>query len=337
MIRSNLAALILLVAVALAPAALAQWDVREIGGRQYVAVDNMKKVYSFNQYSRRGKSIVLENQRYEVKMKVGSHDCFMNNVKFVLSYAVTDAGGRAWISQVDLAKLIDPVLRPSFIQSAGNFRTVILDPGHGGSDPGATNSLGTEARYNLEIARRVKHFLEKEYRFRVIMTRDSNHFLTLQQRVAKANQVRENAVFVSIHHNSAKNRSARGIETFTLSPVGVSHYGRGLRSGDFRERTGNKRDHANVALATSVHGSILSMLNKSEKTSYTLDRGIKRARFNVLTGVKHPAILVECGFMTHPYEARLIHDEGYQNTVAKSIAFAIEKYRYAVSGSKVRK
>ena len=65
-------------------------------------------------------------------------------------------GDKAYVSRMDLAKLIDPVLRPNFIKNAGDFRTVILDPGHGGKDPGATNSLGTEATYNLKVAGRAK-------------------------------------------------------------------------------------------------------------------------------------------------------------------------------------
>jgi N-acetylmuramoyl-L-alanine amidase len=139
-----------------------------------------------------------------------------------------------------------------------------------------------------------------------------------------ANAVRENAVFLSIHFKSG-GREARGIETFTLSPPGVSHYGRGLIAADAQARTGNQHDSANIALATSVHGSLLRRLQK-----HTFDRGIKRARFSVLSGVRHPAILMEGGFMTHPNEARLIHNEAYQNALANGIVDAVVKYRYAV-------
>ena len=179
----------------------------------------------------------------------------------------------------------------------------------------------------------MKEILEKGG-FKVIMTRDSNRYLTLQQRVDIANRSKENAVFISIHHNSGQS-AARGIETFTLSPVGVAHYGSRLKASDMQTRTGNFHDSANVALATAVHGTLLTTL-KDEKTkkAYTLDRGIKRARFSVLSGVKHPSILVECGFMTHSYEARLINDTGYQKTVAKSIAYAIQRYRNAVGQKK---
>lgn len=303
------------------------WEVRKLEGRDYVSTKSMKRFYGFTKLTRSGNSVVLENAKVEMKLKIGGNECLMNGVKFVFTNSVASIGGVAFVSRMDLAKLIDPVLRPNFIKNAGDFRTVILDPGHGGKDPGATNSLGTEASYNLKVASYAKAGLEKKG-FKVVTTRDSNRYLSLQQRVNLANGVRENAVFVSIHFNSGGRgggRSARGIETFTLSPPGVSHYGRGFVASDNQVRQGNQHDSANIALATSVHGSILQRLGK-----HTFDRGIKRARFSVLSGVRHPAILMEGGFMTHSYEARLIDSATYQKLIAAGIVNAISKYRYAV-------
>jgi N-acetylmuramoyl-L-alanine amidase len=311
----------------LAPHAVAQWEVKQFSGRNYVNVDGMKSFYGFNSMRRSGNEVVLENKIVIMKLRLGSQECLMNGVKFVFSYKVEEHGGRGWISQIDLSKLVDPVLRPNYIANAGDFRTVIIDPGHGGKDPGATNSLGTEAFYNLDVAQRLKKMLTSRG-FKVLMTRDSNRYLTLQERVNFANRVTENAIFISIHHNSGGS-AARGLETFTLSPIGVAHYGRGLNSSDFQMRTGNSHDSANVALATAVHGTMLNLVNKEK--NYTLDRGIKRARFSVLTGVKHPSILVECGFLSHPYEARLVHTEAYRKIVADSIGLAVLKYRGAVT------
>lgn len=320
----------------LSPSASAQWEVKQISGRDYVNVDGLKTFYSFNTIRRSGNQIILDkidprDKRKGVLMKlsVGSQECLMNGMKFVFSYKVEEHGGRAWISRIDLSKLIDPVLRPNYIPNAGDFRTVIIDPGHGGKDPGATNALGTEAFYNLDVSQRLKKMLT-ERGYKVLMTRDTNRYLTLQERVDFANRVTENAIFISIHHNSGGS-SARGLETFTLSPVGVAHYGRGLNTSDWQMRTGNGHDSANVALATAVHGTILRTLTPEKKPCYTLDRGIKRARFSVLTGVKHPSILVECGFLSHPYEARLVHTESYRNTMATGIAMAVLKYRGAVT------
>ncbi|RPJ35506.1 MAG: N-acetylmuramoyl-L-alanine amidase [Verrucomicrobiaceae bacterium] len=300
------------------------WDLKKIENRDYVSLESVKRFYNFTKLNRSGNSLVLENPKVEMKLKIGGNECLMNGVKFVFTHKVEVIGDMAYVSRMDLAKLIDPVLRPNFIKNAADFRTVILDPGHGGKDPGATNSLGSEAFYNLKVAGRAKSLLEAKG-FKVVMTRTSDRYLSLQERVDLANAIRENAIFVSIHFNSG-GREARGIETFTLSPPGVSHYGRGLIAADSQARAGNEHDSANIALATSIHGSLLRRLQKN-----TFDRGIKRARFSVLSGVRHPAILLEGGFMSHPYEARLIQNEAYQNAIANGIVDAVVKYRFAVS------
>lgn len=301
------------------------WDTTKIEGREYVSLDSVKSFYNFTKMYRSGKSIILENAKVKMELRVGGNECLMNNVKFIFSNSIESHGDKVYVSRVDLGKLIDPVLRPNFIPNAGDFRTVILDPGHGGKDPGATNPYGTEAGYNIKVAGLVKKRLE-EKGFKVVMTRQTDIYQSLQERVDFANAVKENAVYISIHFNSG-GRSARGIETFTLSPPGVSHYGRGFRPDDNQSRAGNEHDSANIALATAVHGTLLWKLSKN-----TLDRGIKRARFSVLSGVRHPAILLEGGFMSHPYEARLIENQAYQTAIANGIVDAVSKYRFAVGG-----
>lgn len=300
------------------------WDVLKIEGHDYVSVESMKRFYNFTKLTRAGGDVVLESAKVEMKLKVGGNECLMNGVKFVFTYPVATSGDNAYVSRMDLAKLIDPVLRPNFIQNAGDFHTVILDAGHGGKDAGATNSLGTEANYNLKVAGLVKNLLV-EKGFKVVMTRQTDVFLTLQERVELANAVKENAIFICIHFNCG-GPGARGIETFTLSPPGVSHYGSDVKASDSLMYAGNEHDSANIALATSVHGSVLHHLGQN-----TFDRGIKHARFSVLSGVRHPAILLEGGFVSHPYEARLIENPKYQDALAKGIVEAIAKYRYAVS------
>ncbi len=359
MIRSHASLLVrtacaLLLWFSAAAVSSAQLATKQIDGRSYVSLDSIKSFYNFSKLTRSGNSFTLfrdggfaknpdgtvrKNKKgnpirldIDVKLRAGQRECLMNNVKFVFSFNVLESEGKGWMSQIDLMKLVDPVLRPTYIPNAGKFNTIILDPGHGGKDAGAVNSLGTEAQYNLDVATRLKSLLEKQG-FRVLLTRDSNRYLTLQERVNLANRVNENAIFISIHFNAGG--TARGLETFTLSPVGVAHYGRGVNEGDFITRQGNAQDSANVALATAVHGSVLNHLN--EDKTYTLDRGIKRARFSVLTGVKHPAILFEGGFMSHPYEAKLIHTPGYRNAIAAGMLKGIVKYRSALNAGTVAK
>lgn len=300
-------------------------DVVKIDGRDFVSVSSIKNFYGFTTMSQRGNSLILEiPKKKRMSLTIGGRECLMNEVKFVFTHPVIASGEKAFISRIDLSKLIDPVLRPRFIKNAENFGTIILDPGHGGKDAGATNSLGTEAIYNLKVAAMTKLMLEKRG-FKVVMTRESDRYLSLQERVNLANARTENALYISIHFN-AGGCEARGIETFTLSPAGVSHYGRDTIASDYATRAGNEHDSANVALATAVHGSVLRKLGTN-----TFDRGIKRARFSVLSGVRHPAILFEGGFMSHQREARLIHNERYQKAIASGIVDAIARYRSALS------
>ena len=316
----------------LAAATGAGWELTKIDGHDYVSVESIKRFYGFTKLAQSGDSVVLENTKVRMNLKVHGLECLMNNVKFVFTNEIKTEGEKVYVSRMDLSKLIDPVLRPNFIRNAGDFHTVILDPGHGGKDPGATNSFGTEAGYTLKVALLTKSMLEKQG-FKVIMTRSDDRYLTLQERVDIANAVNESAVFVCIHFNCG-DRAARGIETFTLSPPGVTHYGRDLVPADNQLHTGNEHDSANIALATAVHGTLLRQLGTllRQVQSNTFDRGIKHARFSVLSGVKHPAILLEAGFVSNPYEASLINNDTYQNTVASSIVYAVAtKYRFAVS------
>ena len=283
-----------------------QWDLIKHDGRDYVSLQSLKDVYQFPSMKRTGNDLILEGKNLIFKLRVGDQEITLNGVKFICTYPVLETG-------------------PSYIPNAGSFRTVVIDAGHGGKDAGAVNAYNTEKAYNLRVAQELKTLLMAKG-FKVVMTRSSDVYLSLQERVDLANAVKEQAIFISIHFNSG-GRSARGVETFTLSPQGVAHYGSGLKSSDFQMRNGNVHDSANVALATAAHSQVIRHIGKEN----TFDRGIKRARYSVLTGVKHPAILVEGGFMSHPYEARLIENPKYLSAVARGISDAVTLYQKAVS------
>ncbi len=316
-------ALLLLSAVSpQAQAAGFSWELLNREGKGYVPVDNIRAFYGFTAPERKdGEWLVIENKTTQIKLRPRSQEMMMNSLRFILSHPVLrDSDGRLLVSKTDIIKILDPILRPSYIKSAGSFRTVILDAGHGGHDAGATNSFAREADLNLKLARTLKKSLERKG-FNVVLTRDSDHFLTLQQRVDIANRY-QNALFISLHFNSGS-RAASGIETFTLTPCGTSSTFKSSRSSDDHMLRGNAQDSANIALATAVQGTVQRKLG-------ALDRGIKRARFSVLCGVQHPAILVEGGFMTHSREAALIRNDAYLNKMADLLSEAVTKYKRIV-------
>jgi len=306
-------------------AARAALETMSFEGKKYITLRSIKSQYGFAKMTLSGSKIELRKSKIKMEFTNGSKVCYMNDLKFGLSSPVRYSGGRLLVSQTDVAKMIDPILKPSFIPNAKSFNTIIIDPGHGGKDAGAVNRYGTEAGYNLKVARTLQAGLRAKG-FKVVMTRESDVYLTLKQRVIVANRY-PNAIFISIHFNASSRSAARGIETFTLSPVGVAHYGRGLKSSDYTTLSGNHQDSANIALATAIHGRI-----KERIDGYKVpDRGIKRARFSVLSGINHPAILIEGGFMSNPSEARLIENEKYQSTVATAVFEGIFRYRNALN------
>ncbi len=318
-----------------------KWETAKYKGQDHVTLRSLKTFYYFDKITE-GTYIVLyraariqqgkKTPEIEMKFRSGSHSLVMNGVLFKLSHPIIKSNGRYLLSRTDLVKLVDPVLRPSHIKSAKSFKTVVIDAGHGGSDSGAVGFYKVhEKYYALKVARMVRDQLQKQG-YQVVMTRDSDVFVSLANRVRIANKY-PNAVFISIHFNSGGNGRANGIETFTISPVGVPHMGRGVRQGDFRMVPGNITDSASIALATAAHSRMLLYLNDSKYgNDFKIeDRGIKRARFNVLTGIRIPAVLVEGGFISNRTEARKVHSTAYQQTLAAAIVRAVNVYRKSIT------
>lgn len=305
---------------------ISAWELSEHQGVTYVPVREMRTVYGLTEWSKQGRSWVLKSnkntkksQYREVSLRCGCKDMYMNRVRFALSHSVIEIGGELYISATDIAKIVDPVLRPQFIKNAGSVKTVVLDPGHGGHDAGARNSFVREADINLALAKKLKVLLVQSG-YKVHLTRETDVFLTLQERVNYANKF-PHAIFVSIHHNSGGS-GAHGIETFTLAPVGTSTpYSKNVRSIPL---SGNAQDSMNIALATAVQGYVV-------KATGAEDRGIKRAHFSVLCTIKHPAVLFEGGFVSNDKEARRISDSKYQDLMAKNMLAGINAYRNVVS------
>lgn len=302
------------------------WETIKHDGHDYVTLQSVKEFYQFDNIVRDGDSVTLENRSVTMTFKIGQRDCYLNNVRFLLIREIVETDSKLLISRFDLAKILDPILRPNYIEAAEEFRAVILDPGHGGSDPGYSNSLGSEAGYTLLLANKIKPLLKKRG-FKVILTRDTDSTVSTGQRIALANQSEDPAVFISLHFSQGPD-SERGIQTFRMAPQGVPHFTRAVQNSDCQVATGNAQDAANVAFAVTVHGSALRRLG-----SNTFDRGVLYGRFAELIDLEHPAIRFEGGFMSHSDEAGLIHSEAYQKALAQGIADAVLKYRYAMRGS----
>jgi N-acetylmuramoyl-L-alanine amidase len=297
------------------------WELVHYQERDYVTANSIHRFYRFNNLSVEGNSVWFRSPVLIMKASSGSQELLINNIKFVMSYPVVELNGKMCFSRLDLCKLIDPVLRPSYISSTSGpiFDTVIIDPGHGGHDSGAKGIYGYEKDFTLKLAFKLKAMLEKQG-IKVVMTRSTDVFMSLGGRVAVANKI-PNSIYVSLHFNSGGS-SATGIETFALSPQGsASVYG--ARETDYVAFQGNQRDSENIALATAIHASVVHQFK-------LVDRGVKRARWHVLKGLQRPGVLFEGGFITNPSDGRLIAATNFQDALANNIGQAIMNYRRAL-------
>jgi N-acetylmuramoyl-L-alanine amidase len=298
-----------------------KWRIVERNGREYVRASDVRQYYEFADLRRDGRHVHFRSRVLYMKWTIATDAIFFNGVKFCLSFPIEESGGEALISRIDLTKLVDPIIRPGDMQAAKAFNTVVIDAGHGGIDSGARGRYGMDEKdYTLDTAFRLQKALQA-LRFKTIMTRTTDMSLGRPDRVRIANSI-PYSVFVSLHYN-ASNRAAMGFETFALAPQGTANTDKPLKGTDLVGRIGNNRDAENIALATAVHANCLMSLQ-------SIDRGVKRHRFDVLAGIERPAILVEGGFIDNAAEGSRVHRPEFRQKLADAIAKGIKNFYLAI-------
>jgi N-acetylmuramoyl-L-alanine amidase len=303
-----------------------EWQVIKINGRDFLSVDNIAQFYGFPSPAINGKNVDLNNGKNAMQFHIDSREMLLNGVRNWLSFPVFVHDGKIVVSRIDLAKTLEPQLRPNMIQKLGRVQTVVLDPGHGGFDKGAISGYGYEKDYALDLARLLRPLLQAKG-FRVIMTRESDVFLPLELRARIANATHD-SIFVSLHFNATdRDPAATGFEIYSLTPRGApSTYEDGLTLASINIQNGTEADAASVELSSCIYHSLLGQVGE-------FDRGIKRARFAVLRQTKIPAVLVEGGFLTERGESRLIANPAWRQKLADAICTGIDNFR-ALADSK---
>jgi N-acetylmuramoyl-L-alanine amidase len=313
--------LALLIALSAGVSAASDWKIVKVGGREYLTADNVAKFYGLpTGVAPIEKHLRLDNGENSVEFQLDSREVMINGVRNWLCFPIAEKDGEYLVSRVDLAKTLEPQLRPQMITNLGQFKTVVLDPGHGGYDKGAISPYGCEKDFALDVARDIKPLLEAKG-LNVKMTRDRDVFVPLELRARIANATKD-SVFVSIHFNATDaNPSAQGFEIFSLTPRGApSTADDALALRFMNMQAGSPVDAPSLALSMSVFHSVVGHFSE-------FDRGIKRARFAVLRLTKIPAILVEGGFLTERGESRLIAQSAWRAKLAQSIATGIVNYK----------
>ncbi len=242
-----------------------------------------------------------------------------------------------------MAQLLEETekLRPRLRPGAPRLATIVIDPGHGGEDPGAIGRRGSrEKDVTLSIARRLKKLIDGEPNMRALLTRDGDYFLPLGARVEKARAVKAD-LLVSIHADAFTRPNVRGSSVFALSDKrATSELARALAKKE------NESDLiGGVALQTKddhVRRTILD-LSQSATIDHSLRLGssvlkqlggvndlhkprVEQASFAVLTAPDVPSILVETAFISNPEEERRLNDDAYQDKLAQAILEGIREY-----------
>ncbi len=233
-------------------------------------------------------------------------------------------------------------------QAASVKKRVVLDPGHGGHDPGAVGPKNLyEKDVVLDIALKMKKILANDPNFEIFLTREIDVFIPLEQRTAIANS--KNAdLFVSIHANASPRREAKGIETYllnwtsdeeankvaarenaiSLKKMKKLNEGKDVLDVMLSDLRRDDKREGSLKLAHFVQQNMVSSLNRSY--SHIVDHGVKQALFYVLFGAQMPSVLVEVSFISNPLEEKLLSKDGYRSELAQSIAAGINKYMTAV-------
>ena len=231
----------------------------------------------------------------------------------------------------------DPQSKSRLSMATRRLSTVVIDPGHGGRDPGAVGIGGIrEKDVNLKLALRLAERLRKRA-FKVVLTREDDRYLDLEERTAIA-ESSDGDIFISIHSNASDNRSLRGIEVYYLDQdddrhnIEVAARENGVEPGQVdklqqtlaRLRVAEASRHSHD-LATYVHGDLTRGL--AQNYGNVPDLGIKTGPFYVLFMSSMPSILVETGFLTNPKDVKLLSNDRYLDVMAAQIAAGLGHYR----------
>jgi N-acetylmuramoyl-L-alanine amidase len=235
-------------------------------------------------------------------------------------------------------RIADKVQAPSATLLSGfGIKKIVIDPGHGGKDPGTCSANGLKEKdIVLDVALRVAKALEKKPGYEVILTRDRDVFIPLEERTAMAN-AKEADLFLSIHVNAAPNHEAKGIETYvldltsnkdTMRLAAMENAASAKQISDLQsillDLMQNSKLNESLKLAGLVHEEMVSGLSK--KFSAVSNLGVKKAPFVVLIGAQMPAILIEIAFLSNPEEEKRLKDTAYLADVADHISSGVDKY-----------
>jgi len=291
-------------------------------GRQYVRISDWAQKAGLQvRWVKQDETLELTNTKFRIHLRVNSSESDVNGVNVRLLFPVAVRNGAACLAQLDAETTFRPILSPPVNRPGMKVKTICLDPGHGGDDPGYKLGGREEKKLTLLLAQEISAQLNKAG-FKVSLTRTSDKKIELPMRPELAKR-RGADMFVSLHFNAFPQKTVEGTEVYCLTPAGAPSSnagGEGAGAGSF---AGNRLNDKNMSLAYQMQKSLTKSLAVE-------DRGVHRARFWVLRDAVMPAVLIEGGFLSHPTEGKKIADPAYRRQMARAIVDAIVAYKRQV-------
>ncbi len=319
---ARLPAALLLLSATLAVNAAYTIRSRVVNGVTYVHLQDVAGYYGMKMASyrsRAGKQMVnLNGVGRRLELTLNSRQARINGCTANLSYPALLHQENLLLAERDLSMLIDPLFRDWGLPDH-SIKRIIIDPGHGGRDPGAIGRhLGKQEKtITLQVGLLLKKVLEAQG-YKVVMTRSNDTYLTLKSRGKFKGDL-----FISLHCNSATAGSAIGVETWYAAPQNT-YSSLSPRQFYRTAEPGNRHDRLNSRLAYEVQRYTLHY-------SKAVDRGIKRARYQVLCQAQCPAILVEMGFLSNRIEEGKLANPAHQRKLALGIVSGIVAFHRALA------
>jgi N-acetylmuramoyl-L-alanine amidase len=297
-------------------------------GGSYVRLADWARANRFQvRWLSRDQTVELSNGSARLVFDVDSRGAQINGANVRLCYPVVLRGGSPCLARLDADATIRPLLYPPHDRPGAKIKTIVLDPGHGGRDPGVHDGAHQEKNYALLLAQELADQM-KQSGFNVSLTRTTDNLIDLSERPDIARR-RGADLFISLHWNSAASgrNDVRGAQTYCLTPPGAPSSNADLDSPGGGVSTGNRFNDRNILLAYDIQSALHKRLGVE-------DLGVRRARFQVLREAQMPAVLIEGGYMSHPVEAKRIYDPAYRRQMARAILEGVQAYQAQVQRSR---
>jgi N-acetylmuramoyl-L-alanine amidase len=301
--------------------ALQSVEQQYIAGREYARLSDWARAKDLVvHWLKHDESLELTGGSARILLQIHSPEAQLNGVEVRLLFPLVQKGEVVWISDLDLKSTFEPLLVPPRLKRGAALKTICLDPGHGGKDPGFQVGASQEKKLTLLLSQELQAQL-KRAGWKVSLTRSHDSFVELPTRPDLARRRRAD-LFVSLHFNSteASPGSVKGAEVYCLTPPGAPSTNAGGEGGGAGWFAGNRYNNESVFLAYELQKYLTQKVPVE-------DRGVHRARFWVLREATMPAVLIEAGFLSHPSEGRKIGLPAYRRQLASAIVEGLEAYK----------